>query len=89
MTAAISKRSHAFSETEIDGEVVVMNLDRGDFFSLSGTAAAIWPLIDGQHDRAALIAAMTAEYGGEPGAVAADVDAFLAQLGAAGLIDGV
>ena len=46
MTALISKRTAAFSETAIDGEVVVMDLDRGDFFSLTGTPCAprsLWP----------------------------------------------
>ena len=89
MTAAISKRTQAFSETEIDGEVVVMDLDRGDFFSLTGTAAAIWQRIDGNRSRAALITELAAEYDRAPDEVAADVDAFLAQLGAAGLIDGI
>lgn len=87
MTAPISKRSRAFSETEIDGEVVLMNLDRGDFYSLTGTAAAIWGKIDGARSRAALIAELAAEYHRAPDDVAADVDAFLVQLGTAGLID--
>ena len=88
MTAAISKRSHAFSETEIDGEVVVMNLDRGDFFSLTGTAAAIWPLIDGSRSRDALLAELAAAFGTAPGAIASDLDEFLGQLGRAGFVDG-
>ncbi len=87
MTAPISKCTRAFSETEIDGEIVVMDLARGDFFSLTGPAAAIWRRIDGSRSRDALVAELAAEYAVDPGAMAADVDAFLAQLTSAGLIE--
>lgn len=86
MTGLLTKATERFSETTIDTETVVMNLDSGDFFSLSGTARAIWLLIDGTRDRAALVAALANEYAVTSQEVAADVDAFLAQLGSAGLI---
>ena len=88
MTAPISKRTAAFSETAIDDEVVVMDLDRGDFFSLTGTAVSIWHKIDGTRSRSALIAELADEYGRAASEVTVDVDAFLAQLKTAGLIDG-
>lgn len=88
MTTFLHKHSQAFSETEIDGEVVVMDLDRGDFFSLTGTAAAIWRKIDGTRSRSVLIAELAKEYARPEGDVTQDVDAFLAQLKTAGLIDG-
>jgi len=87
MSAPIAKCTDAFTETEIEGEVVVMDLARGDFFSLTGTAAAIWQRIDGSRSRDALIAELAAEYEVSTDEMAADVDAFLAQLGAAGLIE--
>ena len=88
MTAALAKAEGRYSETTIDDEIVVMSLDNGDFFSLSGTSAAAWRLIDGSRDRAALIAELAADYGVAEGAIADDVVAFLAQLRAAGLIVG-
>ncbi|MFN3517094.1 MAG: PqqD family protein [Novosphingobium sp.] len=86
MSAPLSKIAGAFSETEIDDEVVVMRLSDGTFFSLTSTAAAIWKLIDGTRSRDAVLAALTAEFGQEAEAIAADLDAFVAQLGEAGLI---
>jgi pyrroloquinoline quinone biosynthesis protein D len=86
--SAITKAQGRFSETEIDDEIVVMNLESGDFFSLTGTAREIWRLIDGTRDRAGLIAALAADYGIDGAAVATDVDEFLAELAAAGLLDG-
>ncbi len=86
MTGRLAKAAARFSETTIDTETVVMDLDSGDFFSLTGTARAIWEMIDGTRNRAALIAALASEFAQAPGDIAADVDAFLAQLLAAGFV---
>lgn len=82
----LTKRPDRFTETEIDDEIVVMHLDSGEFFSLTGTAAAIWRLIDGTRDRAALIHALAAEFDGEERQVSTDVDEFLTQLRKIGLV---
>lgn len=82
----LTKQVDRFTETGIDDEIVVMRLDSGDFFSLTGTAAAIWRLIDGTRDRAALIEALGEQYESDAVELAADVDEFLAQLQEQGLI---
>lgn len=82
------KATAAYTETEIDDEIVVMSLESGDFFSLTGSARAIWLALDRQLDRAGLIAALAAEFGAGPDEIAGDVDAFLAQLTSAGLLAG-
>ena len=84
--AAIVKQSGRFTETDIDDEIVVMRLDSGEFFSLAGTGAAIWRLIDGSRDRAGLVAALAAEYESDKDEIAADVDEFLAKLEEQGLV---
>lgn len=86
MTGLLTKASDRFSETTIDDETVVMSLDSGDFFSLSGTARTIWELLDGTRDRAALIATVAGRYGVAEESIAGEVDAFLTQLDQAGLI---
>lgn len=83
---AISKLPDRFSETDVDDEIVIMRLDNGEFFSLSGTAAATWRLIDGSRNRAALISALASEYGTNEVEISADVDDFLVQLKELGLI---
>jgi pyrroloquinoline quinone biosynthesis protein D len=82
----LAKQFDRFTETAIDDEIVVMRLDSGDFFSLEGTAAATWRLIDGTRDRAALIKALAADYGSDESEIAADVDDFLSQLKRQGLV---
>ena len=86
MTGLLIKATDRFSETTIDDETVVMSLDSGDFFSLSRTARAIWLLLDGTRDRAALIGALIQQYGTARESITGEVDAFLAQLDQAGLI---
>ena len=36
----LTKQANRFTETDIDEEIIVMRLDNGEFFSLSGTGAA-------------------------------------------------
>ena len=85
---ALTKRFDRFTEADIDSEIVVMRLDTGEFFSLSGTSAEIWRLIDGSRDRRALITALTADFDADEERIAADVDAFLMQLRDTGLLAG-
>ena len=84
--SALEKQSDRFTEADIDSEIVVMRLDNGEFFSLSGTSAAIWRLIDGKRDRAALLAALREQFDGAQTSITADVDEFLARLRETGLL---
>lgn len=82
----LAKDPTRFAETRIDDETVIMSLDSGDFFSLTGTAQSIWRLLDGTRDRAAILAELAAEYDAPEAEMASDVDSFLAGLRAAGLL---
>ncbi len=88
MSSALVKRADRFVETEIDGETVVMELETGDFFSLSGSALSIWQLIDGTRDRPSLVAAVAAEFQIAEAQLAGEIDAFVADLKAAKLVEG-
>ncbi len=88
MSQPLAKRPGAFNETAIEDEVVVMHLESGEFFSLTGSAAAIWKLIDGTRSRDAVLTVLAAQFAGEDEVrIAADLDDFLAQLRAAGLVE--
>lgn len=86
MTISITKRPEQFSETTIDDEIVVMSLDSGTFFSLSGTGRAIWRLLDSHTERGALLAELARGYDQDEAAIAAELDEFVAALGEAGLV---
>lgn len=86
MNPILTRATGCFSETAIDEEIVVMSLASGDFFSLTGTGKVIWELLDGTRTREALLAELASEFGLREQDLASDVDAFLAQLGDAGLL---
>ena len=75
-----------YVETAIDDEVVVMRLSDGDMFSLEGTARDIWDSLDGQRSIAAISAQLAERHDHHPERIAADVHAFVAELGSAGLL---
>lgn len=87
MTSTITKRKEQYSETAIDDEIVVMSLDSGTFFSLTGTGRAIWELLEAQNERARLLAALAEAYAVDEAAIAGEFDAFIASLSEAGLVD--
>ncbi len=87
MTSTITKCKDQYSETAIDDEVVVMSLDSGTFFSLTGTARSIWELLDQHAERALLLAALAEEFGQDESAIAEEFDTFVASLSEAGLVD--
>ena len=86
MTKTIAKRPDQFSQSAIDDEIVVMGLDSGTFFSLSGTGRMIWELLDRHSQRSALLAELAREYGRDETAIAAELDEFVAALEQAGLV---
>jgi pyrroloquinoline quinone biosynthesis protein D len=87
MMAAIRKLIGNFTQADIDDEVIIMRLDNGELLSLSGSAAAVWRLIDGQRDRAALMEALSAEFAGHDAEMERDVGLLLRELMDADLVD--
>ncbi|QIK95822.1 PqqD family protein [Sphingomonas sp. HDW15A] len=82
----LSKMADRLTEAEIDDEIVVMRTDTGEFYSLTGTAAAIWRLIDGTRDRAAVTCALSDEFNGQKASISREVNEFVSELEELGLI---
>lgn len=70
---------------EIDGEVIIINLVTGCYYSLGGSAAAVWPLVLASYS-AAEIAAHFMPVASDPASVEMQVAAFLDYLYAEGLV---
>jgi len=70
----------------IDGEAVIINLDTGAYFAISGSGADVWEAIEQGVRTADLATNLAARYPGdvaamgEHGSFAADVTAFLVRL---------
>lgn len=75
-----------FVETEIDDEILLVDLDGGELFSLSGTARKIWRLIDGSRTLDEIADAFSNDYAAEAKQVRRDIEQFVAQLEAAALV---
>jgi len=64
----------------IDGEVVLVNLEQGTYYSTDRVGADLWDLIEAGHSVGAMRAAIRARYDADSGAIAAAVSGFLADL---------
>ncbi len=76
----------SYVETEVDGELVLMNTATGRFFALEDSALAIWRAIDGERDIAAIAADLADRFGTDAATVTSDSGEFLAELVEAGLV---
>ncbi len=80
------KRSDAAMARTVDDEVVILDVPSGRYFGLNDVGALIWDLLDGDHDRDAIVEAITAEFDVDRPTAAADLDSLLAELTEAGLV---
>jgi hypothetical protein len=64
----------------IDGEVIIIQLERGNYYSLSGTGEEIWRMLGDGLSRNQLIARLEGRYSAADGEIPAAVDALLQQL---------
>jgi len=87
MSAVIRKCTDRFFETELDGEVVLMNANSGSFHALKGTGLAIWRLMDEASDADRLVGLLCERYAIDEATCRKDVDLFLARLVEAGFVE--
>jgi hypothetical protein len=69
-----------------DEEVLAINLSNGHYHSIRGTGVEMWKLLISGSDAAQIVQAMHATYGTDRVTLAADVEGFVRQLVAAGLL---
>ena len=80
------KLASNFVETHVDDETLIVDMDGGLLFSLSGTGQAVWNAIDGMRSSSEIAADMASAYRGEACKIAADIEELLADFAAARLI---
>ena len=84
--AVLKKLKDNFVVTQVDDEVLIVDLDGGELFSLSGTGRAVWEAIDGKRDADAIAALLAAAYDADETVIAGDVRALITSLREAALI---
>lgn len=72
----------------MDGELVIINLESGLYYSSPGIGGIVWELMEAGHDVAAIAQKIAHDLQAAPEVVEADVANFLDRLLAAGVIEG-
>lgn len=94
MTAASPLPAHALVvrnptplAADLDGETVVLNLDSGKYYDMNAVGSRIWTLLERPIAVGALIDALVGEFEVQREACEKEVQAFLRELRANGLVD--
>jgi hypothetical protein len=80
--ATLISRSPSVLATEVDGEIVMMSIERGRYFGLDDIATDIWKRIETPCSFAALIDRLIADYDADRATIAADLRALLLRMAA-------
>jgi len=76
----------------IDGELVMIDLERGTYYSAEGSGAFIWELIEAGHSLAEILHTAHRMFSGDPGVIESGIRSFVERLLAEELafpVDGV
>ena len=78
--------SSAIRHRVINGNVVILDLRAGEYKILDEAATAMWRMALAGVDRQVCVASLIGQFAAEPAQVAADLDSFLSEAQAAGLL---
>ncbi|OGQ82749.1 MAG: hypothetical protein A3F90_06785 [Deltaproteobacteria bacterium RIFCSPLOWO2_12_FULL_60_19] len=80
-------RKHKVLHQMIDGEVVIINLDTGNYYSLRGTGAALWSAVEHGAAIREIVGALARKYQAAADVLERSVADFVEQLQREGLIE--
>ncbi len=78
--ATIVSRSPSVLTAEVDGEIVMMSIERGRYFGLDDIGSDIWKRIEPPCSFATLIDALAADYEADRATIATDVQNLLGRM---------
>lgn len=83
----ILRRNPDLLASEMDGETVMLDIESGHYFGLSGAGPHIWNLLEQDRSAGAIVESVSAEFAGaSDDSVAQDVMDFLQKLVDKGLV---
>lgn len=85
-TGSQYRRAEHVHARRFDGETVILDLSRGEYFSLDGVGGAIWDALEQGLSRAEVVERLSAQYDSEVETIRADVDRIIGELLASGLL---
>lgn len=86
LNTALAKDSDQIIDRMVDGEVLLIHLQSGDYFSLNSTGTKVWESIDGSRTVQDLVELVLAEYDADKDQVVADVLSLVNDLADEGLV---
>jgi hypothetical protein len=78
--ATLISRNPSVVTAEVDGEILMLNIDKGDYFGLDNIGSDIWRRIEPPCSLAELIDRLAADYDADRATIAADVRTFLGRM---------
>ncbi len=84
--ASVIARSASIITAEVQGEVVMMSVEKGRYFGLDDIGSDIWRRLETPRTFGALIDALAADYRAERDVIAEDVRKLLAEMAARGVV---
>lgn len=84
---SLVRRNESSLSAEVDNSLVLMSIDKGNYYSLDAIGSDIWQRIDGQVAVADLCTALEQEYDADAETIRRDVLALLERLVAENLIE--
>jgi hypothetical protein len=78
--ATIISRSPSVLSAEVDGEIVIMSIERGRYFGLDHIGSNIWKRIEPPCSFATLIDGLAADYEADLATIITDVQNLLGQM---------
>lgn len=73
--------------TEVDGEVVMMDMENGLYFGLDAVGTDIWRRLEQPMTVAQLVTGLSATYAADAGIIERDVSALLLRMAEHGLVE--
>ena len=80
-------RKQDIVSSDVGEELVLMNVERGEYYGFNKVAAQIWRRLAEPVTVVNLVEALAAEYSGDPAAISADVQALLEKMADKGLLE--
>ena len=72
--------------TEMDGDIVMMSIERGEYFGIGGVGSRVWELLEKPVTLPDITAIICAEFDVDQTTCQADMEQFLGELESHGLI---
>jgi hypothetical protein len=84
--STVITRSEGLVEAEIDGELVMMSIDKGDYYGLDSIACRVWQLLEQPQPVSKITSQLLGEYDVAAEQCEADIGAFIREMAEHGIV---